>query len=63
MTLMAADAGGRVLIEGLPARQENMEVIVEAATLGDLLVTLQAVGILDRACVGRWLFGMARHPG
>ena len=48
MRLMTADTRRRVFIHSLPARQEDMKVIVEIALLGDGLMALVTVHIVVR---------------
>ena len=62
MRLMAADTCSRVLVPRLPARQEDMEVIVEVLLCGDVGMAFEAVRILDRASVHRRLCGVSGCP-
>ena len=62
MRLMAADARRRIFVLCLPARQEDVKVIVKVTLRGDVGVALDAVRILDRAGVHRRLCGASRRP-
>jgi hypothetical protein len=62
MRLMAADARRRIFVLCLPARQEDVKVIVKVTLRGDIGVAFEAVRIFNRAGVHRRLGGASRRP-